>query len=77
MSLLPNQSQGAPSGNENEINALYQRLLDAWNRRDAGDFAGLFEADGNSVGFDGSTLDGQAEIDSSIRQIFADHQTAA
>jgi uncharacterized protein (TIGR02246 family) len=29
------------------------------------------------VGFDGSQLNGRAEIESSLRQIFTDHQTAA
>jgi uncharacterized protein (TIGR02246 family) len=56
--------------------ALYQRLLEAWNRRDADGFASLFTTDGNTVGFDGSPLDGREDLASSLRSIFADHVTA-
>lgn len=60
-----------------QIAALYQQLLDGWNRRNADDFAALFAADSNMVGFDGSQVNGSAEIAAHLRQIFADHQTAA
>jgi uncharacterized protein (TIGR02246 family) len=56
---------------------LYMQLLDAWNRRNADDFAALFTKDGNSVGFDGSPLDGPEEIASTLKGIFANHPTAA
>jgi uncharacterized protein (TIGR02246 family) len=56
---------------------LYGRLLDAWNRRSAGDFAALFTADGNVVGFDGSPIDGREAIRAHLEQVFADHITAA
>jgi uncharacterized protein (TIGR02246 family) len=56
---------------------LYTQLLDAWNRRSADDFAALFTEDGNTVGFDGSLLDGRAGIATSLRDIFASHPTAA
>lgn len=62
---------------EAQIDALYQQLLDGWNQRDANDFAALFAADSNMVGFDGSQVNGSAEIAAHLRQIFADHQTAA
>ena len=67
----------SPAGNESEVGALYQELLASWNRRDAHEFAALFEEDGHSVGFDGSAMNGQAEIESHIGQVFADHVTAA
>jgi uncharacterized protein (TIGR02246 family) len=57
--------------------ALYTRLLDAWNRRDADAFASHFTADGNVVGFDGSQMDGAAQIAGELHAIFASHQTAA
>lgn len=60
-----------------EIGRLYTRLLEAWNRRDADAFAALFTQDGSSVGFDGSPMNGRAEIGSVLRAIFADHPTAA
>jgi uncharacterized protein (TIGR02246 family) len=64
-------------GDENAIRALYEQLLDAWNRRDAHAFATLVAEDGNVVGFDGSQINGRTEVDTQIGQIFADHQTAA
>src|SRR5262249_37129029 len=62
---------------EHAARALYAALLDAWNRRSAGDFAALFEAEGNTVGFDGSVYNGPSEIEASLAQIFAHHPTAS
>lgn len=59
------------------IARLYHQLLDAWNRRSARDYAALFAEDGSTVGFDGSMMNGRAEIESTLAQIFADHATAA
>jgi uncharacterized protein (TIGR02246 family) len=70
------QPQGSPLADEMEIRALYQQLLESWNTRNAAGFAALFTNDGSSIGFDGSMLDGPAEIESSLSQIFAHHQTA-
>jgi uncharacterized protein (TIGR02246 family) len=56
--------------------SLYQQLLEAWNRRNADDFAAYFTEDGNTVGFDGSPLDGRPAIASALREIFANHPTA-
>ena len=58
------------------IVALYTRLLEAWNRRDASDFAAQFADDGSTVGFDGSQLDGCGTIASELGRIF-DHHTPA
>ena len=55
---------------------LYRRLLEAWNQRDADAFASLFTADGSVVGFDGSQMNGAAQIAAELRAIFASHQTA-
>src|SRR5262249_52626188 len=52
---------------------LYRQQLDGWNRRDA---AALYAEDVNVVGFDGTPVDGQAEIAAHFRQVFSDHQTA-
>lgn len=62
---------------EPDVAALYRRLLDAWNARDAAAYASLFAANGHVVGFDGSEMDGAPEIESAIGGIFADHATAA
>ncbi len=61
---------------EHEVVSIYTQLLEAWNRRDASAFADLFTDDGSSVGFDGSQMNGRTEIGTTLRQIFADHQTA-
>ncbi len=57
------------------IRALYQQVLDAWNGRDAATFAVCFAEDGVSIGFDGSTIEGQEEIKAQLGAIFADHET--
>ncbi len=62
---------------EDDIRSLYRSLLDAWNRRNAEEFAALYEQDGISIGFDGSQMKGQEEIGTTLSQIFADHQTSA
>jgi len=61
---------------ESQVQELYRDLLDAWNKRDAQAFAALYEEDGNQIGFDGSQMNGQAEIEAHLRQIFSDHMTA-
>ena len=71
------KGEDVPSSAEVEIRALYSQLLESWNRREASDFARQFSEQGSVVGFDGSQMNGRAEIESSLHQIFADHQTAA
>lgn len=61
---------------EAAIRGLYTRLLDAWNRRSADDFAALFTADATVIGFDGSTMIG-ADIRDQLASIFTDHPTAS
>jgi uncharacterized protein (TIGR02246 family) len=74
LSIPPSSQTLSPD--EATVRALYHDLLAAWNRRDADAFAALFAEDGASIGFDGSTMDGQEAIRAHLRQIFADHQTA-
>ena len=62
---------------EAEVRSLYERLLDAWNKRDAAAYAALFEDGANVVGFDGSQMTGRSEIETTLAQIFAHHQTAS
>jgi uncharacterized protein (TIGR02246 family) len=69
---FPSQDSSAA---ENEVRSIYNRLLSCWNKRDAAGFAALFHEDGNSIGFDGSQLNGQSEIKTSLGQIFEHHQT--
>ena len=53
----------------------YQRLLSAWNRRDAHGFAADFAEDGEVIGFDGSEMKGRGAIESEMGRVFADHET--
>lgn len=74
---MSEQSHDARSVDEQAVSSLYHQLLESWNSRDAAAFAAAFATDANLVGFDGSTVDGQAEIESHLAQIFGDHPTAA
>lgn len=60
----------------NEIQAVYQQLLDAWNNRSARGMAELFAEEGELIGFDGSQAIGRDEIFSHLNPIFEDHPTA-
>ncbi|MFL5628381.1 MAG: SgcJ/EcaC family oxidoreductase [Ktedonobacteraceae bacterium] len=77
MNTQASRLQESLSPDEIEVRTLYQQLLDGWNKRSAGEFAALFTHEGSVVGFDGSMLDGPTEIESELRQIFANHPTAA
>jgi len=66
-----------PPSRSTEAIAVYTRLLEAWNRRDADAFAALFTPDGNTVGFDGSQMNGPEEIASTMKAIFEQHRTAS
>lgn len=61
---------------DHALRELYQAWLDCWNRRDAGAYAALFTKDATVIGFDGSPMNGRAEVEATLRQIFTDHQTA-
>jgi uncharacterized protein (TIGR02246 family) len=61
----------------NEVHALYQQLLDAWNNRSARAMAELFTEEGEVIGFDGSQSIGREEIFSHLKPIFEDHPTAS
>lgn len=59
----------------NEIQSLYRKLIDAWNKRDAQGIATLFAEQGVQIGFDGSKVVGQKEILSHLAPIFEEHPT--
>jgi uncharacterized protein (TIGR02246 family) len=61
---------------DRETRELYRQLLEAWDKRNARDFALLFAPDGSIVGFDGTPVFGQAEIGAHLTQILTHHQTA-
>jgi uncharacterized protein (TIGR02246 family) len=62
---------------EAEVQRLYDTLIDAWNRRDAAAMAWTFAEDGSQVGFDGSQINGQKNIEAHLTPIFASHPTPA
>src|SRR5258706_9698965 len=70
-------SLSMPTTDETQVRVLYQSWLDSWNRRNAAELAYLCTIDVNVIGYDGSQMNGSAEIKSVIGQIFADHQTSA
>jgi uncharacterized protein (TIGR02246 family) len=76
MSTQSSQPQAAQSRDTADLGALYQQLLDGWNQRDAATYAALFAEDASVIGFDGSQMNGRAEIATQIGQIFADHPTS-
>lgn len=77
MKTATSQPQDVLSHDEMAVRDLYRQLLESWNRRDAKAMAVLYAEEGNVVGFDGSQMNGPAEIETTIGQIFADHMTAA
>ena len=62
---------------EGQARELYEKLIQAWNKRNARDFALLFASSGSIVGYDGSQVDGQLAVGAHISEIFSHHQTAA
>jgi uncharacterized protein (TIGR02246 family) len=60
---------------ENEVRALYDRLIAGWNDHDGTAMAALFAADGVVIGFDGSVSTGKQTIGTEMSNIFADHET--
>jgi uncharacterized protein (TIGR02246 family) len=67
--------EGTASDQNQAVRSLYQQLLAAWNKRDATEYAALFAPEATVVGFDGSQMNGQADISTTIRQIFLGHPT--
>ncbi|WP_233880078.1 SgcJ/EcaC family oxidoreductase [Virgibacillus halodenitrificans] len=61
---------------QDEIQNLYQKLIEAWNKRDAKGMAELFAEQGVQIGFDGSKVNGREEIYSHLEPIFKNHPTA-
>ena len=72
-------TSGNPSDKDAEraTRELYQRLIEAWNKRNARDYALLFASSGSVVGFDGSQVNSQLEIGAHLSEIVSHHQTAA
>ncbi len=61
---------------ESAVKALYQQILDSWNAQDAHAYMSLFDEKAHLIGFDGSQMQGRANIEATLSSIFADHPTA-
>ena len=60
---------------ESETRNLYAKLIEAWDKRNARDYALLFASDASLIGFDGSQVNGQLEIGAHVTEVFTHHQT--
>jgi uncharacterized protein (TIGR02246 family) len=60
---------------ENEVTALYEKLIAGWNAHDGEAMAAPFAADGVIIGFDGSMSTGKQTIGAEMASIFANHET--
>jgi uncharacterized protein (TIGR02246 family) len=54
---------------------LYAQLLEAWDKRNARNYALLFAGDATLIGFDGSQVNGQLDIGAHVSEVFTHHQT--
>jgi uncharacterized protein (TIGR02246 family) len=72
--MTPGESGSADA--EKAARELFQNLIQAWNKRNARDYALLFASNGSIVGFDGSQVNGQLEIGAHVSEVFSHHQTA-
>ena len=74
---MPDQPLTHAPGVERAARDLYEEVLRCWNERNAGEFARRFSRNGNIVGFDGSPVDGQENIEEHLTEVFRSHPTAA
>ena len=63
--------------NKAAIEKLHEALLTYWNKQDAKGMVSLFAENGNAIGFDGSQMNGQNEIETEISKVFTNHKTAS
>jgi uncharacterized protein (TIGR02246 family) len=59
------------SPDEAAVRALYEQLMDGWNRGSGAAFAAPFAADGDLIGFDGTHLQGREDIAAFHQPLFA------
>ena len=60
-----------------EIEKLHGELQTYWNMQDPKGMASLFTDKGIAIGFDGSEMNGQNQIETEIGQVFTNHTTAS
>jgi uncharacterized protein (TIGR02246 family) len=71
MTMRPERSEKTPNpADERAVRALYQELMDGWNRGSGEDFAAAFTEDGDLVAFDGTHFKGREEIAPFHQELF-------
>jgi len=71
MSIRPDRGEtAANTTDETAVRALYQELMDGWNRGSGDAFAAAFTEDGDLVAFDGTHFEGREEIAPFHQQLF-------
>ena len=71
MSIRPYGGEEAVNtGDESAVRALYQQLMDGWNKGSGDAFAAAFTEDGDLVAFDGTHFEGREEIAPFHQQLF-------
>ena len=71
MSIRPDRGEtAANTTDETAVRALYQELMDGWNRGSGDAFATAFTEDGDLVAFDGTHFEGREEIAPFHQQLF-------
>ena len=66
---------GTAASGDSETRELYARLMEAWDKRNARDYALQFTSDASLVGFDGTQANGQLDIGAHLTEVFTHHQT--
>jgi uncharacterized protein (TIGR02246 family) len=69
------ESYKPQSADEIAVLELYHRLIEAWNKKNAHAFAHLFSGRATVIGFDGSQMNNQEQIETVLKKIFTDHPT--
>jgi uncharacterized protein (TIGR02246 family) len=67
----------AAGGDTKPITAAVDRLLDAWNRKDAAGFAAAFTEDGDFIETRGTLIHGRTEIGTAVGKLFKQSRAAA
>jgi uncharacterized protein (TIGR02246 family) len=71
MSIRPyGGEEAAITADESAVRALYQQLMDGWNKGSGDAFAAAFTEDGDLVAFDGTHFEGREEIAPFHQQLF-------
>jgi uncharacterized protein (TIGR02246 family) len=71
MSIRPyGGEEAANTADESAVRALYQQLMDGWNKGSGDAFAAAFTEDGDLVAFDGTHFEGREEIAPFHQQLF-------